>query len=60
MPHDCHPRCLQRMSAMPRVPPPPRLPGAWHAPLSARCPHPRMQPGLSSPCVPSPDPVTTP
>eukprot|EP00966_Prymnesium_polylepis_P307976 7117398-Prymnesium_polylepis.1 len=60
MPHECRPRCLQRTRITHRVSPPPRSPDARHAPPPARCPHLSMQPGLSSPRVLSPDPVTTP
>ena len=60
MPHDCHPRCLQRTRTTHRVSPPPPSPDAWHAPPPACCPCLHEPRGLSSPCVLSPDPVTTP
>ena len=52
--------CSARTSTTHCAPPPPSSPDAWHAPPLARCPHHRMPPGFGSPCVLSPDPVTTP
>ena len=59
MPHECCPCCLQRTRATHRVSPPPRSPDARCAPPPARCLYPRPPRGLHSPCVLSPDPVTT-